>query len=430
MGVSPALPGHSDGQWRIIHLLLLLGGAVMVQGQSGWTGANVTLSAFNIQVFGQSKISKPEVVTELVRICRRYDLIAVQEIRDAAQTAIHTFVQRLNQGLNDVESYNVTVGTRQGRSSSKEQYAYLYRASKLRLRFAYDYHDPNDVFEREPYIGLFTILQGSTELLNMSLIVLHSKPADVVSELNALPQVFEESVQRTGTNNSIIFGDFNADCSYLSNSEEQNLILKQDENDYIWLIGDSVDTTVKSTNCAYDRIIVTRSQLFEYVVQASARPFDFESAYDLSLDLAEDVSDHYPVELKIQVPVSNAINPSTLSPTSTPTPPPMREPTSSPTILPQSSSANSGSGNARLVEVWMGVTLGIVVTAILSATFYFYRKGICDQCSCLGLFRQGSRYNPTPEIHLQNKHQELAIMGGSIELASDAQNTMSGGIVV
>ena len=37
------------------------------------------VATFNIKVFGKTKMSKPEIVEELVTIFERYDLVAVQE---------------------------------------------------------------------------------------------------------------------------------------------------------------------------------------------------------------------------------------------------------------------------------------------------------------------------------------------------------------
>jgi hypothetical protein len=50
----------------------------------------------------------------------------------------------------------------------------------------------------------------------------------------------------------MILGDLNADCSYVPQSQWPNISLRTRE-EFIWWIGDSVDTTVKSTDCAYDR---------------------------------------------------------------------------------------------------------------------------------------------------------------------------------
>ncbi len=83
----------------------------------------IKIASFNIQVFGQSKSSKQEVMDILVQIIRNFDIVAIQEIRDAAGTAIITLKNQVNV---DGSSYDVVVGPRVGRTSSKEQYAFTY----------------------------------------------------------------------------------------------------------------------------------------------------------------------------------------------------------------------------------------------------------------------------------------------------------------
>ena len=80
----------------------------------------------------------------------------------------------------------------------------------------------------------------------------HLDPDDVEREIEALVQV-ETAVKRTWHVDNILFmGDFNADCKYLSNKAKARLSLRTDRR-YKWLLGDEIDTTVKATNCAYDR---------------------------------------------------------------------------------------------------------------------------------------------------------------------------------
>ena len=84
---------------------------------------NLRIGTFNIQIFGISKASKPEVMDVLTRIIRTYDIIAIQEIRDASQTALPTLVDTVNA---DGSQYDYVVSERLGRTTSKEQYDYIY----------------------------------------------------------------------------------------------------------------------------------------------------------------------------------------------------------------------------------------------------------------------------------------------------------------
>jgi len=89
---------------------------------------------------------------------------------------------------------------------------------------------------------------------------LHTKPADAVEEMEALVNVHAAVEQRWNTDNMLIVGDLNAECSYATQSELASLTLRN-ESLFSWLIGDEVDTTTKSTDCAYDRCacdIITR----------------------------------------------------------------------------------------------------------------------------------------------------------------------------
>jgi hypothetical protein len=78
------------------------------------------IGAFNVQVFGTTKASKPEVMAVLADIIRTYDIIAIQEIRDSSQTALPNLVDLIN---SDGSQYQYVVSERLGRTTSKEQYA-------------------------------------------------------------------------------------------------------------------------------------------------------------------------------------------------------------------------------------------------------------------------------------------------------------------
>ena len=57
----------------------------------------ITAASFNIEIFGQTKASKPEVMEILVDIIRQYDIVAIQQIRDKAQTAILVLRDQINE---------------------------------------------------------------------------------------------------------------------------------------------------------------------------------------------------------------------------------------------------------------------------------------------------------------------------------------------
>jgi len=255
----------------------------------------VKLAAFNVQIFGVSKMGKPEVVATLVDILGRYDIVLIQEIRDASETAIHELLSQLNAKHNG--AYELLLAPRAGRTSSKEQYAFIYKSEAMTVLSSYTYDDgiePDaDTFEREPFV-VYADIKG----LTVNLIPIHTKPDDAVAEISALVAVYDDARTRSTDDDAILMGDFNADCSYVSASDWNNIALKTDQR-FEWLIDLSVDTTVKTTDCTYNHFVITDT-LQTKVQTGSAKVFDFAAAYGMTTDKADDVSDHYPIEMILQ----------------------------------------------------------------------------------------------------------------------------------
>jgi len=137
-----------------------------VDTESNLSADNATLriGAFNIQIFGKSKIAKPEVMDTLAKIILTYDVVAIQEIRDKDQTALPNLVDLVN---SKGAHYDYVVGPRLGRSSSKEQYAYIYNNRAVNLNgTAWTYPEPNgtDPLHREPYVAYFKAVNGSFDM--------------------------------------------------------------------------------------------------------------------------------------------------------------------------------------------------------------------------------------------------------------------------
>jgi len=59
----------------------------------------ITIASFNIQVFGQTKAGKPDVMTTLAKVAREFDVMVVQEFRDASEQTADIFLDRINQDV-------------------------------------------------------------------------------------------------------------------------------------------------------------------------------------------------------------------------------------------------------------------------------------------------------------------------------------------
>ncbi len=231
------------------------------------------VASFNIKVFGDTKMSNQTVVSELVDIFYRYDLVAVQEIKDIDLEVPHMFLSELNNASETYNSSNLTqewdlvVSERSGLQpddyNSQEQYAFYYRTSVFSSVDNGTLFDDstNDSFQREPFIAKFILLDtdGNSTGTDMVFVNIHTKPTLAVDEMNALGDVLSwAKTNYSDDNDYVILGDFNADCSYASYNELVELPISS--SNYTWLIPDNADTTVGDSRCAYDRI-VSSSQL-------------------------------------------------------------------------------------------------------------------------------------------------------------------------
>ncbi|XP_060925991.1 deoxyribonuclease-1-like [Limanda limanda] len=261
------------------------------------------VASFNIQKFGKSKVSDPDVVNILTKIVSRYDIIVILEVVDISGESIKTFLDALNKSVhNRKHHYTLKISSRLGRTRYKEQFMFLYRDDLVDLVGSHQFDDQlnegGDVFARDPYILRFRCL--NTVLKDLVMIPVHTKPEDSETELDELYDVFLHVKKAWSTDNVMILGDFNADGSYVSKKAMKGIRIRNDKN-FHWLIGDDVDTTASTGNDhSYDRIVVYGDDMLQAIVPNSAKPFNFQKAYGLSDEQALKVSDHYPVEVELK----------------------------------------------------------------------------------------------------------------------------------
>ena len=247
--------------------------------------ASIKVAAFNIQVFGRTKRSKPEVMEVLVDVAREFDVMLVQEIRDSSGETAPAYLELINGGG---ASYAYVESERLGRSTSKESYAYYWDTETVEylVGSAYVYNDTGDVFEREPYVASFR--SGG---FDFTLVGIHTKPDDVEHEIGNLTAVVAGVLARApGEGDVVVMGDFNADGGYF---DEDGASFFKAEG-YHWVVENSIDTMTK-TDWTYDRIVLLDGTYLGEYVADSCTVFYFDAAYGIDQELTEDVSDHYPV---------------------------------------------------------------------------------------------------------------------------------------
>ena len=238
------------------------------------SGPTVSIATFNIQIFGQAKMGDPEAVDSLVEIATQFDIVAIQEIRDASEATVPRFISEINSRNH---SYAYVISERLGSTSSKEQYAFVYNTKTISFENA-SYLVNDTVFERPPFAAKFRAGGFDFFLVNT-----HVKPEKgrTASEITALAGAVTED------EDYIILGDFNADCSYLDEETLSSLLPGLEI-----IVSNEDDTTVGASDCTYDRIAITPRTREDY---SSYGVYLFDKELGLDSTQAKSVSDHYPV---------------------------------------------------------------------------------------------------------------------------------------
>jgi endonuclease/exonuclease/phosphatase family metal-dependent hydrolase len=247
-------------------------------------GNTIRIASFNIQVFGTTKLAKPQVMDVLTKVVRRFDCVAIQEVRSTDATVMPRFVEMINAGGG---RYDYVVGPRLGRTNSKEQYAFVFNTARLELDrgSVYTVSDPRDLLHREPLVARFRVRGPPPgQAFSFNLVNIHTDPDETVGELNALADVFV-GVQRDGSGEDdvILLGDLNVDEYHLGRLGQ--------------LPGIAHAVTGTTTNTRrdkmYDNLVFDRRATVEFTGRWGV--VDLEREFGLTADEALAVSDHCPV---------------------------------------------------------------------------------------------------------------------------------------
>ncbi|XP_041351337.1 deoxyribonuclease gamma-like [Gigantopelta aegis] len=257
--------------------------------------ASLKIGAFNIKRLSENTLqSHPGRLDILVKILSRYDIAAIEEVMDT--DGIKDILHALNS--HGGGPYALELSGRLGSTRYKEHYAFIYRTDRVSVRQVYQYPDPRDYLDREPYSVLFHTSHAAIH--DFAIAAVHVKPREAMSEIDHLVTIYNSLKSHFGNENILFAGDFNGDCHYLSQTALHKNHLYTDGR-FHWLIPSTADTTVSThTNCAYDRFVVAGSAFMGAIVSGSAKAFNYQKAYHMNFNQAWDVSDHYPIELELR----------------------------------------------------------------------------------------------------------------------------------
>jgi endonuclease/exonuclease/phosphatase family metal-dependent hydrolase len=249
-------------------------------------GPNIRIASFNIQVFGDSKASKPYIMQTLAMIVRNFQIVAIQEIRTKHDYLLDAFLRDyVNTGGGHY--YDYIIGPRLGRSNSKEQYAFIFDASAVEVNRGriYTVNDPQDLLHREPLVAMFRARgPAPQEAYTFVLVNIHTDPDETEEELDTLADVYHAVRQASGGEDDIIvLGDLNVDDRHLG---------RLGQIPGVRPVATKVFTNTRQTEL-YDNIILHQPSTAEFTGRWGV--YDVQRLHQLSADQALQVSDHLPI---------------------------------------------------------------------------------------------------------------------------------------
>lgn len=254
-------------------------------------GESIRIATFNIQVFGEAKIAKPEIVDKLARICGAFDVVAIQELRSKNGEAV---VQQLTAAIKAISGRSMAyvISERLGDTVSKEQYVFLYDEASIQcdVQQAYTVQDPDRLMHRPPFVALFRARKPNPQdAFTFILANVHTDPDHAVAETDAM-QLVLEAILHDGRNEDdvILLGDFNTSNKKLGRLGQVKGIVDVLRDEPTNTLGDK----------QYDHILFLQSATREFL---RGGVFDTVREFNLSLEKAKEISDHLPVWAEFSV---------------------------------------------------------------------------------------------------------------------------------
>jgi endonuclease/exonuclease/phosphatase family metal-dependent hydrolase len=245
---------------------------------------SIRIASFNIQVLGTTKVQNEPVMEILARTIRHFDVVAIQEIRAKSQDVLPQLVKAINA---TGRRYDFVIGERQGRTSSKEQYAFVFDSQRVEVdrHQLYSIHDPDDLLHRPPYVAWFRVRGPPPEhAFTFTLVNIHTDPDEVSDEVNVLDDVFQlVRDDGRGEDDVILLGDLNADDQHLGQLGAISGMVAA-------ISGQPTNTRQTQQ---YDNLVFHMPATSEY--RSRSGVFDFMREYNLTQEQALQVSDHLPV---------------------------------------------------------------------------------------------------------------------------------------
>jgi len=244
----------------------------------------IRIATFNASPLDEDKLAKRHVAGHLVKLIRRFDIVALQHVVAPNRSLLVRLVEQLNA---DGRHYTFATGPRDAETSTGPQNVLLFDRTTVQIdpSTVCLIDDPANRLRHRPLVAAFrTRGPDPAQAFTFTLVNVHVSPDHATAELDLMDDVFR-AVQNDGRNEDdiILLGDLGADDRYLA-QWEQALHLT-------WAIS-RMPSTTRGTRLA-DNLLFDRRATIEYTGQSDV--LDVMRELDLSVQEAAEISDHLPV---------------------------------------------------------------------------------------------------------------------------------------
>ena len=250
----------------------------------------IRVATINLGPFDQQKLGKQHVVDRLAQVIRRFDVVAIQDVRARDQGILLEFVEQINTGE---RHYDFATPPSVGREPVEQYSAFLFDRATVEIdrSTVCVVQDDAGRFRREPLVASFLARGPSpNEAFTFTLVNVHTDPSRVVAELDLLDDVFRAvRDDGRGEDDVILLGDLGVDDRHLG-------ALGQVPN-ITWAISD-VPSTTRGTRLV-DNLLFDRRATQEFTGRSGV--VDLIREFELSMRQAVEISDHLPIWAEFSV---------------------------------------------------------------------------------------------------------------------------------
>ena len=244
----------------------------------------ISVATFNMESFNQTKARKLAVIDIYLRILRQFDVIALQEIQSDTDDLLPRLTSQLN---SHGDTFDYVIGPRVGPKGMTEQLGFIFKLDTVEIdrNALYSIDDRDNLLTREPLVAWFRARGvAADQAFTFSLVNVHVDPNRARDEIPVLRDIMFK-VREDGRNEDdvIMLGDFAP--GYRKRPELVDIA------DIGWAIGTA--PTLTDGSRSVDNIAFQKTSTVEFTGRAGV--FDFLREYNLSMEQAQEVSDHMPV---------------------------------------------------------------------------------------------------------------------------------------